>query len=69
MEGIMEGLACIFAVLWLIGIIFACLSVMFPVFGCEDFADFFIKICAFFFSVGAVFFVGFVITLIYDAIC
>lgn len=65
----MERLACIFFVLWLIGIIIACISVMFSVFGCEDFADFFIRICAIFFSVGAVFFAGFVITLIYDAIC
>jgi hypothetical protein len=68
MEGIMEGLACIFSVLWLIGIIFACLSVMFSIFGCEDFADSLIKICGFFFSVGAMFFVCFAITLIYDSI-
>jgi hypothetical protein len=68
MEGTMEGLACAFSVLWLIGIIFSGLSVMFSVFGCEDFADSLFKICAFFFSFGAMFFVGFVITLIYDSI-
>ena len=63
----MEGLACIGILLWLIGIIFAGLSVMFSIFGCEDFADSLMKICAFFFFVGSVFFVAFVFTLIYDA--
>lgn len=63
----MEGLAFVFVVLWLIGIIFAGLSVMFSIFVCEDFADSIMKICAFFFFVGSVFFVAFVFTLIYDA--
>ena len=63
----MEGLACIGILLWLIGIIFAGLSVMFSIFGCEYFADSIMKICAFFFVFGSVFFVAFVFTLIYDA--
>ena len=63
----MEGLACIGILLWLIGIVFAGLSVMFSIFGCEYFADSIMKICAFFFVVGSVFFVAFVFTLIYDA--
>ena len=44
----MEGLACIGILLWLIGIIFACLALMFLLFGNEDFADCVMKICAFF---------------------
>ena len=63
----MEGLAFAFAAMWLSGIIFASISVRFSVFGCVDFADSIIKICAFFFSVGAMFFVCFVITLIYNS--
>ena len=53
----MEGLACIGILLWLIGIIFACLALMFLLFGNEDFADCVMKICAFFVSIGSLLFV------------
>ena len=53
----MEGLACIGILLWLIGIIFACLALMFLLFGNEDFADCVMKICAFFVSIGLLLFV------------
>ena len=53
----MEGLACIGILLWLIGIIFACLALMFLLFDNEDFADCVMKICAFFVSIGSLLFV------------
>lgn len=53
----MEAIACIGILLWLIGIIFAALSLMILIFGNEDFADCVMKIGAFLFSIGSLIFI------------
>ena len=68
MEGTMEGLACIGILLWLIGIIFAALSLMILLFSNEDFADCVMKICAAFVSVGSVCFLVSITYLIFTSL-
>ena len=64
----MEGLVCIGILLWLIGIIFAALSLMILLFGNEDFADCVMKICATFVSIGSVCFLISITYLIFTSL-
>ena len=64
----MERLACVGILLWLIGVIFAALSLVTLLFGNEDFADCVMKICAAFVSVGSVCFLVSITYLIFTSL-